>query len=427
VPYARSVFFATLVSVYSLTRPGTAFAADALDTLLRRATAEDPRLALAEAQYDSAAAQVGTARARLLPRVSSSAGYTRNQVAAEVTSPAGDTITIQAQDQLDANVRLDVPLIDVAGWSALGASVACREAGEADADAAREQALLAVAQAAWDLRTAERAAEAARSAVEASRRVADRAAARLEAGTGARVDALRATADLARSRGELAEVEADLAAARRALSARTGLDALPGELVARSVPDGDLTKGADGRAEVRAATARRACRAATASSARAGLAPTVTAFAQERVTNATGFAGESATWSAGAAMAWTPIEGGRRSAQVAEAAAQERAATSELQRVTRDARDALADARSRLDAAVTGLETGRARNAASAAAAEETGARFDAGTADAVEVSLSNVEAVAAAVDLARAEARHALAIEALRVAAGLPMLVGAP
>jgi multidrug efflux system outer membrane protein len=423
VPRARPVFLLTLVSVCSLTFPSTAVAADAVEALLRRAVEADPRLALAEAQADAAAAQVGTARARLLPRVSSAAGYTRNQVAAEVQTPAGDTITIQARDQLDANVRLDVPMIDVAGWSALGASVSCRDAGEADAVAAREQALLAVVQAAWDLRTAERAEQAARAAVEASRRVVDRAAARLDAGTGARVDALRATADLARSRGALAAAEADLAAARRALAARTGLDGLPGELAARAAPTGDLTAGVEVRAEVVAARARLACRTASASSARLGLAPTVTAFAQERFTNATGFAGQAATWSAGAQLAWTPVEGGRRAAQVTEATAQERAAAAELERVIQDARDALADAGARLDAAVTGLEAARARHEASSAAADEARARFDAGTAGAVEVSLANDESLAAAVELARAEARHALAIEALRVAAGQPLL----
>jgi outer membrane protein TolC len=358
-----------------------------------------------------------------MPRVSSTAGYTRNQVVADVITPGGETITIQAQDQLDANVRLDVPLLDVAGWSALGASVACRDAVEADATAAGAQTLLAVAQAAWDLRTSQRSVEAARAAVEASQHVADRAAARVDSGTGARVDALRATAELARSRAALVEAEADVAAARRALAARTGLDALPGPLTARGVPVGELAAGAEARPEVRAAQARVACRTATASSVRAGLAPTVTAFAQERFTNATGFAGQAATWSAGAAMAWNPLEGGRRAAQVAEAAAQERAAAAERTRVTREARDALADAQARLGAAVTSLDAAGARNVAAAAAAEEARARFDAGTVDAVEVSRANEEALTAAVSLARAEARHAIAIEVLRVAAGMPLL----
>lgn len=154
MPGPRSVIFATFVSVYSLTLSGPAHA-DALDDLLARAVSVDPRLAAAQADADAAAARVGGSRAALLPRLSASAGSTRNEVASEVTLPGSDPVVITPVDQLDATVRLDVPILDLAAWSTVSASAACRDATEAASAVTVSQALYGVAQAAWDLRSAE--------------------------------------------------------------------------------------------------------------------------------------------------------------------------------------------------------------------------------------------------------------------------------
>ena len=86
-------------------------------------------------------------------------------------------------------------------------------------------------------------------------------------------------------------------------------------------------------------------------------------------------------------------------------------------------------ARARLDAAALSLDAARVRRDAAKGAAADAEARFEVGTGDAADVSLALGDALDATVDLARAEARQALAVEALRVAAGQPLLLagGAP
>lgn len=422
------LFVYLFVSVSSLTYSGTA-RAGGLDTLLARAVEADPRLAAATAEAEMSGAKVGQARASLLPRLTASAGYTRNEVASEVELPGEAPVVITPLDQLEATVRLDVPLVDLGAWSALAAAADCRDAANAQANATTQATLLAVAQAAWDLRTATHARDAAAAAITANERVLARVTARREAGTGAAIDFLRATADLAQTRGALAEAEADLGAAKRALAARTGVDALPADLAPRARPDGDLDAGARRRPEVEAARATVACRAHTVASTQLAVAPTLGGFAQERASNATGFTRQETQWAAGVNVAWTPLEGGRRASQVAEAAAARRMAEATLQQREREALDALADARARLDAAALSLDAARVRRDAAEGAAADAEARFEAGTGDAADVSLALGDALDATVDLARAEARQALAVETLRVAAGQPLLLagGAP
>ncbi len=420
---SRWFFRALFVSVCSLTFSSPA-RAGGLDALLARAAEVDPTLAGAAAEADVSAAKVGQARAALLPRLTASAGYTRNEVASEVEIPGEDTVVITPLDQLDATLRLDVPLLDLAAWSSLAAAADCRDAATAEATAKRQSALLAVAQAAWDLRTATLARDAAAAAVAANERVLARVDARRSVGTGAAVDLLRATADLAQSRGALAEADADLAAARRALSARTGVDVLPSDLTPRARPDGDLEAGARARPEVEAARAQLACRTRTVTGNQLGVAPTIAGFAQERASNATGFAGQATQWSAGATISWSALEGGRRAAEVAEAAASRRLAEANLRLREQEARDGLADGRARLDAAALSLAAARVRRDAADAAAADARSRFESGTGGAADVSVALRDALDATVDLARAEARHAVAVEALRVAAGQSLLL---
>lgn len=417
---------AAFMSVYSLTvsspsQAATPAESHPVDVLLRLAAERDPSMAVVEARAEAAATEVGATRSSLLPRVSASAGYTRNSFATEVEFPGEDPVVITPLDQLDASARLDVPLLDPAGWARLGSSTSCRDASQDDAQAGRQEAQLRVIRAAWDVATAERVVQAATAAMEAAALSADRAKARLEVGLGASVDQLRAEGDLARARGVLATAEADLSAARRALAARTGRDTLPVALTARARPMGALS--AEQRPEVQSARAILRCREQALSASRLQLAPTLGAFALARLSNATGFTDEAATWAAGATLTWTPVEGGRRVAEVARAQAVTREAQATLDQTVQEAADALADAEARLLASERSREAADARRRAADAAALDARSRLEAGTGLAVEVSLADREALDAAVEHARAEAEHALAIESLRVAAGLPLL----
>jgi outer membrane protein TolC len=76
-------------------------------------------------QRDAEATQ---ASRKLLPTLTATAGYTRNQYEASVTTPLGNgetrTATITPQNQLDALVTVSVPVVDVAAWRRADASEA---------------------------------------------------------------------------------------------------------------------------------------------------------------------------------------------------------------------------------------------------------------------------------------------------------------
>ena len=419
------VLWPPIVSVCTLTS-GVAHAAG-MDELLTRALENDPEIAASVAQGDASGALVGQARAGLLPRLSATAAYTRNQFGAEVAFPGQDPVVITPVDQLEAIVRLDVPLVDVGGWSTLSAAVECRDAARSQLATEERVALLEVVRAAWDVRAAARTRDAAAASVASGQALAEVAAARFAAGTGSDADRLRAVSDLAGAQEALAESAADLDAARRALAARTGVDGAGYELAPRGVPTGDLAVSARERPEVSAARATLACRTATRNALLAGIAPDLSAFAQERITNATGFAGQAATWAVGAQVSWVPLDGGRRTSQLAEATANQRLAEAQLARREREALDALADSEARLGSARIAVEAGQARIAAAAAARSDAEARFAAGTGTSADVSAALAETFDAEVNLARAETRYAVAIEVLRVAAGQPLLLETP
>jgi outer membrane protein len=410
-----------IVSVCTLISSPVAHAG--VDVLLRAALTEDPALAAAHARTEAAAAAVGAARSPLLPRITATGGYTRNQVAAEVSLPGQEPVVITPLDQLEAVVRAEVPLFDASAIASTTAAVRCRDAAEAREEADVAEALLAVVQAAWDLRTAEEGLDASSATVEANRSLVEAATVRRAAGTGTALDVLRATADLERAREELALAGADRARASRALGARTGLSEVPGDLAPRPLATAGL-RASDAPAVV-AAAHDAACRVAERSRDRWGYAPTVSAFAQERLSNATGFAGRVDTWSAGVAFQWNVLDGGTRESRLASTSAALHEAEAVERQVVRAAQDALAQALDDATAASSARESAAARRSAAAEALRAAQERYEAGLGSAVDVSLAVRDDRDAALAFARAEARYALALEAARVAAGLPLVDG--
>ncbi|AKF09698.1 TolC family protein [Sandaracinus amylolyticus] len=271
--------------------------------------------ALRAARHDEAAARsrIDEARAALLPSITALLGYQRNEVEVRTqrTSPDGSvlTATILPYDQFDAAVQLDVPLVDVAAWSALDAS-------EADADGAHEATRAAEDRARIAVVVAWHRLVGARSVVDASDerlRVAQRAredvGRRHDAGVAPALDVARADVEvgLAREAHTNAVLEERLAA--QALFAASGLEpdatrvALDVDLAAERPLD-------DYRAMLDEMPALRAAREATHGASRRRevawqrMLPVLRAFARERYTNAAGFQPES-LWSVGVAAQWT--------------------------------------------------------------------------------------------------------------------------
>jgi outer membrane protein TolC len=361
--------------------------------------------------------------ATLLPSLSASAGYTRNQleIAASFPDGAGGTAqaVITAQDQLEATLGVEATLFDYGALRALGGTAASVDAADADVEASESRTDRAVIEAFCD---------ASRQAESASARNAAVVAARRDAGLASELDVARAEAAVARA--AQARSEAELAARRAARLLRTlsGL-AVTGEAptltdALEGVPPlAQLVAGVERLPAVRAAHAQRRSAEANAGAAWGALLPRVTASFRERITNAPGF-GPSALWSAGLAASWRLDAGD-------VAALREGAAAAEVARIRADradelARDAIEDAWQVVQARLAQARAARSERDTAARAAEVARTRYAAGTATALEVVEAERDAFAADVARVRADTELAYARAALRLAAGQPPRVEA-
>ena len=370
--------------------------------------------------------------ATLLPSLSASAGYTRNQleIAASFPDGAGGTAqaVITAQDQLEATLGVEATLFDYGALRALGGTAASVDAADADVEASESRTDRAVIEAFFQYVGGEGLCDASRQAESASARNAAVVAARRDAGLASELDVARAEAAVARA--AQARSEAELAARRAARLLRTlsGL-AVTGEAptltdALEGVPPlAQLVAGVERLPAVRAAHAQRRSAEANAGAAWGALLPRVTASFRERITNAPGF-GPSALWSAGLAASWRLDAGD-------VAALREGAAAAEVARIRADradelARDAIEDAWQVVQARLAQARAARSERDTAARAAEVARTRYAAGTATALEVVEAERDAFAADVARVRADTELAYARAALRLAAGQPPRVEA-
>jgi outer membrane protein TolC len=398
-----------------------------LDAFLASAVEHNADLAVAEAQAAQSSAAVAIARSALLPSLSGTATYSLNQreVIATLPDGAGGTrsLTITPKNQVDGTVRLTVPLLAGAGVAQTAAAAARRDGGEASLAGARDQILVQVIQAYYDALVATRADEAAAASLAAAEQTLAIARARHEVAATGLLDLKRAEADHARARQSRIAAGQLRADASRTLKTISGLDASPQSAEPRAIPSGDLVVTALER-NVSVITARTNVRAAKATQAAAvwAYAPVISGFAQERVTNATGFVGGAANWQAGAQLNWTLLDGFGREARISQASAALREAEARLLDTELTVGDQVASARESVDSAAAALDAAKAGAAASEVAHQIAEARFEAGDLDAAQIAVARRDALDAAVNLARAEANRAMAVERLRLVIGEPV-----
>ena len=392
---------------------------------------EDFRRAARSANFDEREAalvvvqrghEASVALGRLLPTASASAAYTRNQYEVNVTRPdaTGQPVTavITPLNQLEANISLRVPVIDVGGWMRLSASHSAEnaaklraEATENDGDAEISRHYYSLVGATW-LRVAAQKAEVAAGQnleVLVRRRAAERA---LD------TDVLRARAEVERQKKAVAEADNQVRAATRALRTVSGLEPTVGVPVLEPAKPVELA-----RAELNAlALAAPAVRAAEAdvqvaersrSAAQAAFLPTLSAQANERITNATGFAGRNTLFNFQVAASWSLDYTTLAQARASDSAAA--LAKLRAERARQLQQDLVSEAADRVD-----VEVVRARSAAAEEDAAQNGVahwrdRLAAGNATVLEVVQAERDAFAATAGRIQAEADLAYGRELLR------------
>lgn len=322
----------------------------AAQTLTLRAAADSalashPTVLASEARVSSASSDADAARSAYLPSVTGSAGLTRFEEPMVVAPlhgfdlaapPAFDRTLIQSQ------VGLEYTLFDGGARSARSRGASARADGARSGDRwARMRLLESVTAAYVGVLAAREVHDAALRQVEALDAEATRARQRLAEGTAARVEVLRAEAALLDAQAQRATAEARTNLAERALARLMGTD--PAQVIARPLADvAPRPAAAPGNAagdDPRVVAARRAVDAARArlDQERAGRFPTLRASTGLQSFGSAG--GDHVTeWQAGVRLSWPLFTGGARSAAIARAEADLRAAEEELRlaELTRD-------------------------------------------------------------------------------------------
>jgi len=411
-----------------LVAPRTAVAQSLDDFLARVPSSAEVR------EADAVVAQRAGERTQslgaLIPSLSARAGYTRNEVEVAVTIPGGARAVITPQDQLDASLTVDVPLLDLGAWSRLGAARAALTSAELRRAASVDDVRRSVTRAwfTWVGASALRAASA--RAVQAAQRSVERAQRRAEAGRGTTLATQRAEADLARAEQDLADADLTADAAARTLRSTTGLDAaapppLPEDPLREEPPLPAWERRAGDTPAVRAAESEARGSDATRTAAWMRLVPSLNASATQRWTNAAGF-GPEAVWSAGVSLSWRLDLASVGAAQAAVAA--ELAAHTRADRARRDARDGVFTAWSQVRSGIVRARATRSREVAATAAAESARRRLDEGAGTALDVLLAERDAASAQAARVQSDADLGYARALLRIAASVdPRDGGAP
>ena len=365
------------------------------------------------------------------PTVSATAAYTRNQYEVKVTLPgAGDptnpiTRTITPFNQLDAQLTLTQPIVDVGILRNLEIAKANRAASEARVASTRLSVDQSVAQAYYQVVAAEAFIAATEEVFQAARASLEIVQQRAAAGVASDLDRRRAEVEVERGRKSIADAEYNLAIARQRLVSLAGVEPEPAAAdpsisvsLADEAPlptfvDGHLDQVASIKADLAdARTSEVQVRAATAL-----FFPTISASANERFTNATGFLGKYTIASASLNLSWRidlAIIPQLRAAKVQAQLAQVRVDRSR-QRVY----DQIHGAWHQVKAAIAKARSARVERDTTRAAHKQARQRYEAGTGIFLEVTQAERDAFSAHISLIQANADLAYARIALRLAAG--------
>ena len=372
--------------------------------------------------------QVAQTRWDFTPTINATAAYTRNQYEVKVTLPGADpsnpiTRTITPFNQLDAQLTLTQPILDIGLVRNIEIARANLASGQARVASTRLQVELDIAEAYFQVVAAEAFTRAAREVVQAATASLAVVEQRASAGVASDLDRRRAQVEVERGNKSIADADFNLEIARQRLVSLSGLASAAGELeLAVSLsPEPPLASFVDGRidqvASVRAAASEARSADITVRSATSAFYPTLSASAGERFTNATGFLGKYAVASASLNLGWRfdlAVIPQLRASRVQAALAGVR-----VDRARQLAHDQIHRAWHQVKASLARARSARAERDTSRAAFKQAHQRYEAGTGIFLEVTQAERDAFSAQISLIQANADLAHARIALRLAAG--------
>jgi len=420
-------FLAAAATAFLTVASAPAAATQPLESFLDRVAAQsfDAREAAATERQREAEADVSFGR--LMPTLSARGVYTRNQTEVATTLPmTTERLVITPIDQLDAFLQLDIPIIDLPSYHRYRAAASLADGATLQRDVTTIDVSRSVARAYYQFLGASALVTSAEQSIgvaQANQKYVDN---RRAAGAATDLDYERAVASVARAEQDLADAVLGAALSARALETLSGLspeppagDAVADDLHMESPLEGWLELARSGPATKALGHVRDAAEQDRKATAR-GILPTLSASAQQRFTNATGFAGRASNYAVQLILSWR-LDYSVLSAEPARAAALE-AQQVRLERSERAAADAAFDAHQRVQAGIVKSRAARAQRQAAERAASLSVDRYEIGAATQLDVTQAQREAFLAAAALIQADSDLRYARAALRLAAGVPL-----
>jgi outer membrane protein TolC len=417
----------------SVLAPRPALALQPVTVFLDHAKTWNPQNRAAHATLAERDAEVDVSTGSLLPNLSATALYTRNEY--EVTTaalipasslPKGISFpneVIQPQDQFDGNVTLTVPIVNIASWDRRAATKATLEgarAEEANADLGVQKSVLRDY---YLLLGDEAVLLSANKNLEVAQHNVQLARDRQESGTGSELDVQRALADRARAEQNVTAAQLGVTNTRRDLYSLTGVlpeaaSAFPEDDLHEEPPLEGWMSGADRTPSVKSAEASRESAEKGSRAARSVWIPSLSGIAEEKFTNATAFSGgHSAFYLLQAVATWrvdTTLIPQMRAQDAMSAAAR-----ANEDRALQLAEDAIFRDWHQIRADIESSRSSRAQVAATKLAASLAEDRYKIGVATQLDVLQARQDAFSADVARIQADADLAYARLALRLDAG--------
>jgi len=395
--------------------------------------AEGKLAALTSAQEE---VEVRVALGRVLPSLSARGVYTRNQFESKLDlseilggAPGTSSIepfVIQAANQLDAYFQLDVPIVDFAGWARVDAAQANARAAQHSAEEVLLGVEKQVARNYYQLIGAEALRAAALKTLQAAEQDVVLTRERQAGGVATGLDLDRATAEVERARQSLSDAELTLQLSRRMLHTLTGLlpegeaSAVADDLHEEEPLENWLGGSVEAIPAVASAVEQRRRNESNAVASKLALVPTLSASAQEHLTNAPGFIGRSSSWVVTATINWradVTTFGTLRSQEIAAALARTRE-----EAVRQRALDQVYESWVRVHSGLARSRAARAETQASRAAVARARDRYQQGAGTQLELVQAERDAFSAEVSRIQADAALSYARAALRLDSGKPL-----
>jgi outer membrane protein TolC len=423
----RSLFLALSLGALSLA-PSQAFALQPLTVFLQGAKTANfdarEQAATVEQRYWEASAALG----RLLPSVSARGvlQYNQYESVAKLPSASGTpvSIVITPQFQKDAFFQFDLPLIDVASYHRYEQAKHLERASDLQRAAVDFQVVSTVTRSYFVYVGASALTKAAEKSLRSAEDNLNFVKNRAEFGAATELDVARANANVERARQDVADADLSRKLTARNLETLTGIQPSPVEATSfqsldPESPLSDWMSNTDTPAD----KVQRELLAATASgrkAARAALLPTLSANAQERLTNATGFTGHGSIYTLQAILSWRfdwNTYANARAQRVAESVQDIR-----TEKTRRASADAIYEAYQRVETGIVKSRSARAQAEAANKAAEFADQRYRAGAATQLDVTQAQRDAFLANVSMVQADADLAYARVQLRAVSGKPI-----